>query len=308
VRGWALEAGFECPVPRRSPCGIAYYSRYYETVAGAPEPILASGIETTDDGFMAHALALGDGCTIGAIWVVPAGRPEFRSLGTPQGWDAAVEQVPRMAEVLDPDVCRPLTPPASMYGLENAIAPWRADGLHGPRRLAPIGDSWLVTNPNLAWGASVALAQGFALAASVAHHGSDVESAIGELRDRCTPEAEQRYAAACSEDRALRWRWRLSDAPRRREDLQREALLFGLQRLARHGDLEVRDRLVRRGELLELPDDLWADEALLDRARASLRAHPHDPDRRPHTLDEERFLAAVSAATSSSEATRTMTD
>ncbi len=296
LRGWSVAAGFECPPADRVACGIAYYTRYYETFSGASAPRLLGGVEVTDDGFMAHALALGDARTIGAIFVVPASRSEFRALGSVGGWDAAVKQVPRMAEVLDPALRRAVMHPSAMYGLENAIVRWHSDGLHGLRRVAPIGDCWLVTNPNLAWGSSIALAHAFALADAVAEHGSDVDTAISVYHSRCVDEVEQLFEAACEADRTLQARWGLPSPGRRTRDLEREAVLFGLERLARRGDLDVGRRLARRANLLELPDALWHDEPLLAKARSSLTQRPYDPDRRAHALDQERFLAAIARA------------
>lgn len=296
IRAWTAAAGFECPPEDRTDCRIAYYTRYYRAHPERGAPRLEGAVEVGDDGFMGHALAIGDNSTMGAIFVVPADRVEFRALGSVPGWDAAIAQIPRMAELLTERLRKPVTGPAAMYGLENAIVGWQADGLHGPRRLAAVGDSWLVTNPNLAWGSSIALAHGFALADAVDAHGADVDSAIADYRARCIGEVEQLYAAACEADRALHARWRLSSAPRRADDLHREALLFGLTRLARHGDVDVARRLAHRADLLELPDALWNDEPLLARARASLQARPYDPDRRDDTIDEEQFLAAVESA------------
>ncbi len=303
IRDWSVAAGFECPPVQRSDCGIAYYTRYYATSPRADAPPVR-GVEAVDDGFMAHALAIGDAGTIGAIFVVPAGRPEFRALGSPTGWDAAVGQVERMAEVLHTPRRRPLMPPAAMYGLENALAPWHPDGLHGPRRVVPVGDSWLVTNPNLAWGASIALSHGFALADALDEHGRDVDTAIGLYRARCVDEVDQRFAEACETDRALQNGWALSSAPRPAAELEREALLFGLARLARRGDVDVARRLARRAELLELPDALWEDEALLAKARRSLEERPYDPEHRRTTLDQTRFLAVIDEAAARSTTSR----
>ncbi len=295
VRDWSIAAGYHCAPEQRTDCRIAYYTRYYETLPGADVPDVM-GVEAVDDGFMAHALAIADAGTVGAIFIVPAERPEFRGLASAAGWDAGIGQVERMVEVLDPSGRQPLMSPSAMYGLENAMAPWQPDGLQGPRRIAPVGDSWLVTNPNLAWGSSIALSHAFALADAVEEHGPDVDTAIDVYRDRCADEVEQLYDEACATDRALHAGWGLSTSPRTAEDLEREALLFGLTRLARRGDVDVARRLARRSELLEPPAELWQDEPLLAKARNSLEARPFDPERRSVTFDPEGFLAAVQQA------------
>lgn len=293
VGGWVADAGYEREPIARLSCGIAYYTRYYERVGdGGVARLGQGGIEVEDHGFMAHALAVGDHRTTGAIFVAPAGA-EFRPLGTQDGWERAIRCIPRMADVLADGSRRPMMEPAAMYGLENVVAPWSADGVRGPRRLAHLGDAWLVTNPNLAWGSSVALAHANALADAFERHGTDVASGVASFRAHVTDEVEQLFAAACEADRIVRHRWGLSDTRPTAQDLDRQALLFGLGRLAKLGDHAIAMRLGRRANLLELPDELWNDDRLLERAREQLRDRPFDPDRVTGTLDRERFLAAI---------------
>jgi 2-polyprenyl-6-methoxyphenol hydroxylase-like FAD-dependent oxidoreductase len=289
---WVTDAGYEREPARRLSCGIAYYTRYYEQVGGGDRTTLGQGgIEVYDDGFMAHALAVGDRGTIGAIFVAPA-TPEFRPLGTRAGWERAVRCTPRMAEVLT-ECHRPIMEPAAMNGLENVLDPWSADGVRGPRRLAHLGDAWLVTNPNLAWGSSVALAHANALADAITDHRTDVDAGLDSYRARVGDEVEQLFEAAGAADRSILHRWGLSETGPTADDLDREALLFGLGRLAKQGDLDLATRLGRRANLLELPDDLWVDEPLLDRARDQLRRKPFDPDHGPSRHGRGAFLDAI---------------
>jgi 2-polyprenyl-6-methoxyphenol hydroxylase-like FAD-dependent oxidoreductase len=290
VRDWSIAAGFDVAPLKRVDCKIAYYTRYYTTLSDVDAPEV-QGVETVDDGFMAHALAIADARTIGSIFIVPSSRSEFRALGSEAGWDAGVGQVARMAEVLDAAVRRPIMAPSAMYGLENALAPWQADGVHGPHRVAPVGDSWLVTNPNLAWGSSVALSQGFALADAIDQHGDDLDGAIDAYRLGCSEEVEQLFDEACATDRALHAAW--LSAPWSTADIERASFLFGLARVAREGDLDVAERLERRRALLDLPRAVFEDPDLLAKARRSLESRPFDPDRRPVTIDEVSFLAAL---------------
>ena len=78
------------------------------------------GVELTDDGFMGHAVAMGDADTIGAIFVVPAAAPAFRRLAAVDGWDSAVAFFPRLGEILDADLRAPIMAPAAMHGLDDA--------------------------------------------------------------------------------------------------------------------------------------------------------------------------------------------
>jgi hypothetical protein len=48
--------------------------------------------------------------------------------------------------------------------------------------------------------------------------------------------------------------------------------------------------------LLDLPDALWADEAVVAQARAELDQHPYDPTRHTPGPSREELLATIAAA------------
>ncbi len=294
VGGWIDSVGYDVPPVQQMSSGIAYYTRYYKTLPGADAAVLRhGGVELSEHGFMGHALAMGDAGTIGAIFVVPVGVPAFRRLATVDGWEAAVAFFPRMSEVLHAGVRVPIMAPAAMHGLDDAMSPWQPDGVRGPRGLVHLGDSWLVTNPNLAWGSSVALAHAGALGDSFDEHGPDVDGAVENFHQPTSSEVEQLFASACETDRALQRRWALPSERPSAAELEREALLFSLGRLARHGSVSAALRLGRRMNLLEPPDALWHAEDLLATAREELVRVPFDANRRPAGPDRDEFLTTI---------------
>ena len=60
-----------------------------------------------------------------------------------------------------------------------------------------LGDSWLVTNPNLAWGSSVALAHARALGDAFDDHWPDIDGVIDNFHQRTSAEVEQLFEMAC---------------------------------------------------------------------------------------------------------------
>ena len=188
----------------------------------------------------------------------------------------------------------PIMPPAPMHGLENMLTEWAPDGQPLIAGCVVIGDAWAVTDPLFGWGASLATAQGFDLAATLDAGKTDTDGAIIDFhqrhqrRDQTALRVGMRGRSGCSctleqPDPSL--------APTPRSTV--EALLFACTRVARH-DVHTCRALLRRTSPLALPDDLWADDNLVARARAELDRRPYDPNRHtpgplaPRDADDHR--------------------
>lgn len=296
VRGWLRAAGVEVPPTQRSPCGIAYYSRYFRLRDGAElPPVHGPVLERGDLGYMGYGIAPGDARTYGVLLAAPAEDRDLRALRHPGAWDAAAAAIERVAGFVDPSVGAPIMPPAPMHGLENVLNPWVRDGRPLVSGLAAIGDAWAVTDPLFGWGASLALAHGFGIADALHAHQAGVDEAIVEFHDRHRDEIEQRFALACEDDRTLTARWTGRDDHRDDAAIEREALLFACTRVARR-DVPTRRALVRRGFLLDLPAALWADERVVAQARDEVTRHPYDPSRHQPGPSRDQLLAAIAAA------------
>jgi hypothetical protein len=182
-----------------------------------------------------------------------------------------------------------------MHALENVLTEWASDDEPLIAGCAVIGDAWATTDPLFGWGASLAVAQGFDLAATLDAGRDDPDGAIVDFHRRHHEEIRQRFELACEDDRTVAAHW--SDQPLTRSDgeIDREALLFACTRVARH-DVRTRRALLRRTSLLDLPDELWADENVVAQAREELDRHPYDPSRHTHGPSRDEMLSTIVAA------------
>ena len=188
VRRWLGEAGVSVPTPQRSACGIAYYSRYFRLHDGVDLPVVQGPVvERGDLGFMGYGIAPGDARTYGVLLVAPADDHGLRALGHSEAWDAAAGSIARVAGFVDPDVGVPIMPPAPMHGLENVLTVWAPDGQPLLAGCVVIGDAWAVTDPLFGWGASLAMAHGFDLAATL-----DAQRERHRWSDRRLPRSSSR--------------------------------------------------------------------------------------------------------------------
>lgn len=296
VRRWLGEAGVTGPPPQRSPCGIAYYSRYFRLHDGVELPAVRGAvIERGDLGYMGYGIAPGDVGTYGVLLAAPTDDHDLRALRHPAAWDAAAVAIARVAEFVDPAIGAPIMPPAPMYSLENVLTAWAPDGVPLIRGCVPVGDAWAVTDPLFGWGASLAMAQGFDLAATLDAERHDPDDAIIDFHHRHQEEITQRFNLACEDDRTVAAHWSSRPVTRTAAEIDRAALLFACTRLARH-DAHVRRALLRRTSLLDLPDALWADETVLDQARAELDRHPYDASRHTPGPSREEMSSTIAAA------------
>jgi 2-polyprenyl-6-methoxyphenol hydroxylase-like FAD-dependent oxidoreductase len=296
VRRWLREAGRAGPTPRRSACGIAYYSRHFRLHDAAQLPAVQGlVVERGDLGYMGYGIAPGDSRTYGVLLAAPADDHAMRALRHPDAWDAAAASIARVAEFVDPSIGVPIMPPAPMHSLENVLTVWAPDGDPLIPGYVPVGDAWAVTDPLFGWGASLAMAQGFDLAATLDAGRNDPGGAIVDFHDRHLEEVSQRFSLACEDDRTVAAHWSDRPVTRTAAELEREALLFACTRVARR-DVHTRRVLLRRTSLLDLPDDLWADENVIARARAELNRHPFDASRHTAGPSREAMLATIAAA------------
>jgi 2-polyprenyl-6-methoxyphenol hydroxylase-like FAD-dependent oxidoreductase len=296
VRRWLGDAGVTGPTPQRSACGIAYYSRYFQLRDGVDlPPVQGAVVERGDLGYMGYGIAPGDARTYGVLLAAASDDHALRALRHPEAWDAAAAAIARVAEFVDPAVGVPIMTPAPMHALENVLTAWAPEGAPLIPGYVPVGDAWAVTDPLFGWGASLAMAQGFDLAATLDASRTDPDGAVIEFHHRHQEEISQRFSLACEDDRTVSAHWSGRPVTRTAAEIDREALLFACTRLARH-DVHTRRALLRRTSLLDLPDALWADETVVAQARAELDQHPYDPTRHTPGPSREELLATIAAA------------
>jgi hypothetical protein len=244
---------------------------------------------------MGYGIAPGDARTYGVLLAGPAEDRSLRALRHPEAWDAAAGAIARVAEFVDPAIGLPIMPPAPMHALENTLTVCAPDGQPLVAGCIAIGDAWAVTDPLFGWGASLAMAQGFDLAATLDAQRNDTDGALIDFHGRHHEEISQRFELACEDDRTVGARWSGRPVARTDGEIEREALLFACTRVARH-DVHTRRALLRRTSLLALPDELWADEKVVAQARHELARHPYDASRHAPGPSRDELLSIIATA------------
>jgi 2-polyprenyl-6-methoxyphenol hydroxylase-like FAD-dependent oxidoreductase len=192
------------PAGRASrPCGVVYYSRYYECRPGFELPDGPWFLSPRGDlGCLAYASFPGDNGTFAALLAVPPGVPEWRAFAHAEAFEAAVATIPALRSWVDPEGVRPITGVLAMAGLQNRLLD---DPAPVPGYVA-IGDAYCHTDPTLAHGLAFGLIHAAALADAV---DADPDPAtVGDrIRATITPLAAERYrlASELGEQRLRMW-------------------------------------------------------------------------------------------------------
>jgi hypothetical protein len=139
------------------------------------------------------------------------------------------------------------------------------DGAPPVRGLHFLGDAYCHTNPLFAWGLSLALDYGFRLGRIIDEHPTDVEAQALVFAAATGVEAEQCFRAVADEDRDRTLTW--DGAPPSGPWLGRTFAGFVRQcaQPAAMRDTTVARAVLRRAQLLDLPDDLIQQDAILQR-------------------------------------------
>ena len=199
----ARDGGF-VPVERAaSPCGVVYYSRYYQCRPGFELPDGPWFLSPRGDlGYLAYATFPGDNGTFAALLAVPPGVPEWRAFAHADAFEAAMAAIPGLRAWVDPAGVRPITDVLAMAGLQNRLLD---DPAPVPGYVA-IGDAYCHTDPTLAHGLAFGLIHAAALADAAAAH--DDPAAVGAAFRAATQElATERYrlASELGEQRLRAW-------------------------------------------------------------------------------------------------------
>ena len=197
-----------------SECHVNYYSRYYRVREGfefadGPWYVCPKG----DLGYCAYSSFPGDNRTFAALFTVPPGDHDWRTLKEPAAFEAAVRQVPPLTDWIDFDGCVPITDVQAIAGLRNVLR--SPDSLIGTK-VFPVGDAFLHTDPVLAHGLAFALTQSRALATALHEH-VDAQDAFDAYVAVVLPEARERFAylTAFDDQRYRMWNGEQLDFTRR---------------------------------------------------------------------------------------------
>jgi 2-polyprenyl-6-methoxyphenol hydroxylase-like FAD-dependent oxidoreductase len=243
------------------PCGIAYVDRQYQLRPGAgPGPLMSPIAWQADlDGYQAIIFIHEHGI-FSVLLVRPTADPVLPQLRHEAAFTAACQAIPGLADWVDPDRSRPVTPVLPGGPLLNA---YRGQTGHDGRLALPglvfVGDAVATTTPTFGRGITTTLLQAQQLLHVIDEHGPDAD-AIGESFDAwCTEQIKPWVDDHVHMDESTRRRWAGEDA-----DL-RQPLPSGLILAAAEADPTIRAAIGGYLRMTALPSSLLAVEP---RARA----------------------------------------
>ncbi|MGI8816738.1 MAG: FAD-dependent oxidoreductase [Pseudonocardia sp.] len=196
VPGWLADLGYSCahPPPAGPTSFTTYYSRCYALRWPGEPGALNLGVAAGGalDGYDCRAVP-GDNGTVTVTFGIPAASvAELAALRMPGGFQAAVEQVPVVADWVDPGAADPLTGVAVLTEWPSVTAPGLSSIATLPGLVA-VGDARGVPDPAADHGVAVAMAHALACAGAILaggpHPAADLEQRVHAAPTTCPVEA-----------------------------------------------------------------------------------------------------------------------
>jgi 2-polyprenyl-6-methoxyphenol hydroxylase-like FAD-dependent oxidoreductase len=298
IRGSLEQAGVPMPLAQAEPCGVIYYCRYYRLLDGVEFPTWTGvlGPSGTTD-CVRYSVFFGDNQTFAIVLGVPATVHAFRALAREDAYTEAVSRFKALAPFLHRDVAEPITSVVAFGALQNVFHAPLLDGKPPVLGLHFIGDAYCHTNPLFAWGLCLALDYGFRLGRIIDEHPTDVEAQALAFADATGMEAQQCFRAVAEEDRDRTLTW--DGAPPTGTWMGKTFAGFVRQcaQPAAMLDTTVARAVLRRAQLLDLPEDLPRQEAILQRVIAFQPDLPQPPPGSFPSKDELLEIVARSTPT-----------
>jgi hypothetical protein len=194
-----------------------------------------------------------------------------------------------VAPWVHPDQSEPITPVLPMGSLQNVHRSLITDGEPVAIGIQPVGDALCHTNPTFAYGAVLAIQHGFTLA-DIAGRTEDPRARALAFDDAVGADAAVRFDAVSAEDRDRVRLWR-GERINVREPGDSIALFLRMTAYpAAAKDADLFRAVARRVNMLDPPDKLERNAALITRAQQIARdAGPPPPGRPARTA----LLAAI---------------
>lgn len=264
---WLDEIGAAPIDERREACGVLYYTRYYRIADGVPEPPRFAPLAIrADTGYLAYSVLWEEGNVYAMLLATPTNDEPLRAVKDDDAFHAACLALPGMSTFADPSFGEPISSVAAMGGLNNTLRTFVRDGRPSAYGVLPIADSVCHTDPQQAYGMSMALDHAFRLPTLLAEH-DDASLAVA-FSAAILDEAADRYRScvAFARERTEIWAGR---APDIEKDLE-YALFTGMWATGQ-SDPGMLVRLTRRAMALDLPRELEDDPDALERTRRAIR-------------------------------------
>lgn len=204
ARGWLTDAGVPVAGDLTSPGGLRGFTRFYRLRSSSlPGPLNRGHAAGDIFGHYAGVLHPGDAGTFAIALGTLPGDTELDRLRHSGSFTAVARATPGLTAWLDDAVSAPISAVHAIGSPANAL---RATAVRPPvAGLFPVGDAACVTNPLYGRGMSLALAQAFGLADTLAAHpaGQRTEAAAEFAEVLLQPWYE--HASSADRERIGRW-------------------------------------------------------------------------------------------------------
>src|SRR6266508_1664475 len=268
VVSWLDSLGARPPLERRAECGLLYYSRHFRFRPGVemPEvPTLLRGPRAELD-YLGFSVFVEDNRTFALVLMIPPWERELRALKSEGAYMTAALAMPALASWVHPDQSDAITPVLPMGSLQNLHRSLLVDGDPVAVGIQPIGDALCHTNPTFAYGASLSIRHGFTLA-QIASRTDDARAIALEFDDAVGADVAARFDAVSAEDRDRLRLWQGEPIDVRDPGDSMALFLRMTAYPAGTKDPDLLRAVARRVNLLDPPDALEQNEALIARAR-----------------------------------------
>lgn len=290
---WLTAAGCQALPESQEDCGIVYLSRFYELEPDRGMP-KAEGPIGGDLGYLKYAVFPGDRRSFSITFAVATGDQDLRTLlMDPAVFEAAAATMPATIPYVAPGLAVAVTDVALMAGLRNQYRRLVVDGVPLATGVFAVGDAAVCTNPLYGRGCALAMVHAHLLAGVLDEHGWGTETSALAF-DRATADVlGPWYDVSVAQDRAsIAALAAGDDGPNNGiGELLRDGLLP-----AARTDPEVFRAFVRAFNLLDHPNALMEDPAIVGKVMQTFQ----DRDRRPPVVpdgpDREALLAVARAA------------
>ncbi|MGE3328760.1 MAG: NAD(P)/FAD-dependent oxidoreductase [Acidimicrobiia bacterium] len=296
VMKWIAALGQEVPMEVQE-CNLTYYSRYFRKGSGGEVPARSL---RGDLGYLLFWTSMGDRDTFGLVFGVPPWDAALKVLRHDWAWEALVGLVPSVREWMARGAGEPLHSVQLMAGHKNTRRHYLVDGKPLALGVLSLGDAVCTTNPAYGWGASVALTHAVAAVDALARHPGRLEDAAVDYYSSIADETDAVYRSSAAADRVRTHRWKgeaipLGDRPAaERNDLLQRGILGPIV-VGGEKDPELLRALLRYVGLLERPDEIFENEAVMRKARAFLDHHELDAEQGGPTPTRSEALHGIAA-------------
>jgi len=277
-------------------CGGLYFGRYFRVLPTVEDPTRGMPPQMILDlGYLGVVVSAGDNGSFCVILGPGAEDRELRVLHKAEAFMVAARSIPALAPWLAPEKSVPIGRVDALGRLNNLLRRFIVADRPLALGLFVIGDARCQTDPSIGWGAGLGVSQAFTLAELLTEGPADPLAQALAFEGRVAGELEGWYRLIVEQNRAHARVWLGGqDRPPSSPEEDFEAYVRTVVAPAGAEDPAVFQAVVRRRTLLDAPDALARNIAVLERA-ATLAAARRPPPVPPAPLGptREELLAMI---------------